>query len=429
MRSPTRGRQVAALLVLSFTAASAQADAWTALLRPGRVAPSAPASLVIDTFQHDTPFVKQSTAGSAGPDLSEVLLGTRSWRASTDGDGVQVNVRADGLAPLDLSDAFVRLRLKVAELARLHRLYLYLSHDGFETYDTYLVLRGDHAGAEAYADDGEWVTVTTALGTPLNGAPVVDLTRVTGVQLSLVDDGEGPATVWFASLEAVQRPARGVVTVMFDDARSGVFELAVPLAQRFGVRASVAAIAELVGVEGFMTLEELQLLERFAGWEVVAHHLTPLPGGGFDKLDRAALTAELQGIKRWMLEHGFVRGADVIAYPYGGFDAASIEEVRRYFGAGRTILQSLGLETYPPADPYRVRALSVTDTTTTEALRVAIDRAARERSWLVLVFHQFSNAAAQHDTEYSGVDFARVMAHLAAADVEVLTFSEAALGR
>ena len=114
---------------------------------------------------------------------------------------------------------------------------------------------------------------------------------------------------------------------------------------------------------------------------------------------------------------------------YGGFDAASIEEVRRYFGAGRTILQSLGLETYPPADPYRVRALSVTDTTTTEALRVAIDRAARERSWLVLVFHQFSNAAAQHDTEYSGVDFARVMAHLAAADVEVLTFSEATLGR
>lgn len=426
------GAPAAALLLIACLAlgsiARAQADD-ALLLRPTRPAPGAPAAFVIDTFQHDTAFVKQSTAGSAEPDLEEVLLGTRSWRVTTGGDGVQVNLRADGLDPLDLSDAFLRLDLKVERLGSLRWLYLYLSDDGFETYDTYLMLRGDYPGAEAYADDGSWTTITSALGTPLNGDPTVDLTRVTGIQLSVVDAGSEPATVWLAGLEAVDRPERGVVTVMFDDARSGVFELAVPLAQRFGVRASVAVIADLVGAPGFMTLEQLRLVERFGGWEVVAHHTSELATGGFDVLSAEELTAELVGIKRWMILNGFQRGADVIAYPYGGFHDAALEEVRRYFGAGRTILRSLGLETFPPADPYRIRAFSVTDRDTTDTIKAAIDRAARERSWLVLVFHQFSNAQAAYDTEYSGIDFAVVMAHLVAADVEVLTFSEAALGR
>ncbi len=427
------------LLLLTLAAqASAQgkvpigapASAWSAAqLHPLRVAPSTQVAFVIDTFQHDTPFVKQSVAGSAEPDLSEVLLGTRSWRATTDGDGAQVNIRAEGLRPLDLSDVFLRLHLKVDTLAALQHIYLYLSDDGFETHDTYVLLRGNAPGDEHYADDGEWFTVTTVLGTPLAGESVVDLRQVNGIQLSLVDDGTAPVSLWLAGLEAVQRPERGVVTVMFDDARSGVFELGVPLAQRFGVRGSVAVIADLVGDPGFMTLEELTLLERFAGWEMVAHHVTPLEDGGFDVLEPHQLMAELQGIKAWMLEHGFVRGADVIAYPYGGFDTTTLGEVRRYFGAGRTIVRSLGHETYPPADPFRIRALSITDRDTPDRLRAAIDRAARERSWLILVFHQVTSTEPENEAQYRANDFALVMSHLSKADVDVLTFSEAALGR
>lgn len=398
-------------------------------LRPTLEARGAPSAFVIDTFQYDTPFLKQTTPGTAEPDLSQVLLGTRSLRVSTDGDGQQVNLRANGVGPYDLSDAYLRLRLKVQNLEHLRGLYLYLSDDGFGTYDSYLMLPGGPEGAERFLDDGGWGTITVALGTPQGGPQSVDLTRVTDLQLSLVDDGQVPVTAWFAGLDAVARPERGVVTVMFDDARSGVYELALPQAQRYGIRASVAVISDLVGVPGFMTLEQLHLLERFGDWEMVAHHVTDLPEGGFDVIGQEALRFELEGIKRWLISHGFRRGADAIAYPYGGFHDDSLELVRAYFAAGRTILQGAGLETLPPADPYKVRARSVIDTDTTESLRAAIDRAESEKSWLVLVFHQFSNSQAQYDTEFSGIDFALVMAHLAAADVDVLTFSEAALGR
>ena len=398
-----------------------------AALRPPVEAIAAAPAIVIDTFQHDTSFYKQSTSGWAEPDLNEVLLGTRSLRVGTDGNGAQVNLRAPELEPLDLRDTFLRLRLKVAGLEHLERLYLYLSHDGFETHDVYSLLSHSTAPAERLLEDGEWGTLTLHLGTPL-APPTVDLSRVTDIQLSLVDDGAAPVSVWLAGLDALTRPERGVVTVMFDDARSGVYELALPQAQRHGVRASVAVIRDLVDVESFMTLEQLHLIERFADWEVVAHHVTPLDYG-FDSLSEEALRAELEGVKSWMLSHGFRRGADVIAYPHGLIDQEAIEQVRGYYAAGRTIVRGAGLETLPPADPYRLRALSVESTDTVAVLNAAIDRAESERGWLILVFHQLTSLEPEFAPQYSGLDFAQVMAHLAAANVDVLTFTEAVLGR
>lgn len=421
---------LAVLLLANVASASGGATGTQPLaLAPLSNARSARAAFVIDPFQHDTPFRQQTAAGSVAPDLDEVLLGTRSLRVRTDGDGVQVNVRAEGVGPFDLATHFPRLHLKVDGVPHLRSVLLYVSDDGFATFDAYLLAEGGAPGAALYLDDGRWATLSTALGRPLSGEARVDLARVTDLQLSVVDDGAAPVTVWFGGLDAVERPERGVVTLVFDDARSGVHEYALPVMQRHGLVASVAVISELVGTPGFLTLEQLRTMERFAGWEMVAHHVTPLPGGGFDTLGEAELRAELEGVKRWLLEGGFRRGVDVVAYPYGGFDAATVEVVRDYFAAGRTILRDAGLETLPPADPYRIRALSVTPHDAPEALQAAIDTAARDRAWLILVFHQFTATEPEYDTEYPATDFALVMAHLAAADVDVLTLSEAVLER
>jgi hypothetical protein len=55
----------------------------------------------------------------------------------------------------------------------------------------------------------------------------------------------------------------------------------------------------------------------------------------------------------------------------------------------------------------------------------AIDRAAREHAWLVLVFHRVVDGAPDGDTGYRARDLAAVLAHLATADVDVLTLPEA----
>jgi len=398
-------------------------------LRPNAVARVAGPGTPIDTFQYDTPFVKQTTAGVAAADLEEVLVGTRSLRVDTDGDALQVNVRATNLNPIDLSGSFLTLTLKLSGLEHLSYLSLYLSADGFETYDSFPVLTGVADPAFSYGHDGEWFTITVGLGTTATGGrPTIDLAAVTDMQLSLADDGTGPVTAWFDYLGALDLPARGKVSLVFDDARDGAFAFALPLAQRLGIRASIAAIVDLVGVDTFMTVDQLLTAERFAGWEVIAHQASLLEDGGLDTLTPEALTAELARVKTWLLENGFQRGVDLIAYPYGGYDAESLAQVRRYFAAGRTIVRDQGLETWPPADPYRIRAVSLGAADPPSAINALIDRAAAERAWLVLVFHQVYPRGSDVDTYYYMEDLASILAHLAAADVDVVLLSEALFG-
>jgi len=399
-------------------------------LRPVAVPVTLGPGNVIDAFQFDSAFAKQSTSGDAEPDLGDVLIGTRSLRVTTDGDGAQVNVRARNLGPLDLSGSFLKLDLKLYGVQHLDYLYVYLSTDGFETYDAFPVLTGGRDKADSYALNDDWFTITSNLGLTAGGAtPSIDLTRVTDIQLSLKDLGDGPVTAWFDALAAVPRPPRGKVSLVFDDARDGAFLFALPLARALGLKASIAAIVDLIGQPTFMTLEELRIAERFGGWEVIAHHKSPLESGGFDTLSDEELVSELVGVKSWLLEHGFRRGADVIAYPYGSFDEASLARVQEYFAAGRTIIRSQGLETWPPADPYRLRALSVSILDTPAIINAAIDRAAREHSWLVLVFHEIVPQVSDIDTWYFSQDLASVFAHLAAADVDVVLLSDAVFGR
>ena len=395
--------------------------------QPVTAVPYAPAIAVIDLFGPDTAFWHQSSSGRSTLDEHETVRGRASLRIDTDGDGVQVNVRAVDLPPVDLRNAHLRVVLRSDQPDALEDLLIYLSSDGFASYDTYRVLGGDDDTA-AYAGAGDWITTTVTLGTPLAsvGAAVVDLGRVTGVQFSVLDAGAGPVTVWLDALEAVARPARGVVSIVFDDARDGAYRLARPLLDRHGFRANVAVVVDLVGTPGFMSLDELRTVERYAGWDVIAHHASALPDEvGFDGLADAEVAAELERVRAWLVAHGFRRGADHLAFPHGGFDPRVIELARRHFASARTIVAGLGLETLPPADPYRIRAWSVTRDDPPEALMAAIDRAARDRAWLVLVFHQLVDSPAEAATTYAVADMARVVAHLAAADVDVLTLPEA----
>ena len=414
------------VLALALVLATASADGGVVPASSAAL-PYAPAVAVIDLFGSDTRFVHQSAVGRSSLVAEGTVRGEGSLRVTTDGDGQQVNVRATAVPPIDLRDAHLRLVLRVDRPERLEHAYVYLSSDGFANYEAYRLLGGAEDGL-AYVLPDEWIAVTVALGTPVArvGREGADLGRITDLQLSWVDRGGGPVTADVDVLEAIARPGRGVVSLVFDDARDGVYRLARPLLDRHGLRASVAAIVELVGTPGFMSLQELQALERFAGWDVVAHHTSALPDDvGFADLDDEAVLAELLGARAWLLAHGFRRGADHLVYPYGGFDARSIALVRGVFASGRTIVRGLGLETLPPADPYRIRALSVTERDAPEALIAAIDRAARERAWLVLVFHRVVEGAPDGDTAYRGQDLAAVVAHLAAADVDVLTLPEA----
>lgn len=425
LEAMTRSRRrfdgwLATLTIAALGAVAAQVP-------PPASVPYAPTVEVIDLFDGASTFEHQSAAGASVRDGDDFVRGDASLRVTTDGAAVQTNVRAVGLAPRDLREAHVRVVLKVDRVDLLDEVVLYLSSDGFASYETYRVARGPGAPDDTIARSGAWVSLTVPLGTPLAraGQGTVDLGRVTGWQVGVVDAGAGPVTVWLNGLETIARPPRGVVTLVFDDARDGVARYARPVLDRSGMRASVAVVADLVGAPGFMTLRELEAAARFSGWDVVAHQATALEGTtGFVGLDDATLAAELDAARGWLVAHGFAAGAAHLAYPYGAFDERVLEHVRVRFASGRTIVRGLGLETWPPADPYRIRAQSVADRDGLAELRAAVDRAARERSWLVLVFHQLVDGPPRGPTDFAAEDFAAFVAYLAGADVDVRPWSD-----
>jgi peptidoglycan/xylan/chitin deacetylase (PgdA/CDA1 family) len=405
--------------------ATAQAPSPVPLRPPAATVPFVPATFVLDGFDTGTRFAAQSASGNVALDPDERVRGDAALRLTTDGAAGQTNARAIGVGPFDLRDAHLRLHVRVDDPAQLEHVQVYLSSDGFAGHVAYRVLRGLDDG-RSVAGPGEWVAVGVVLGTPLASAGAgVDLGAVTDLQVSVSDVGAGPVQVWVDALEAIPRPPRGVVSLVFDDARDGVARLAAPLLERAGLRASVAVVADLIDQPGFMTFEALQRLERFAGWDVLAHHARSLDDAyGFEQLTDEAIVAELVGIQTWLQRHGFHRGADHLAYPSGGFDARVVAHVRAGFASGRTIVRGLGHDTWPPVDPYRIRALSVRADDAPEALAAEVARAARERSWLVLVFHQVTDGPAVGPTDYAAADLARVLEAVAAADVDVRTPSE-----
>ena len=141
-------------------------------------------------------------------------------------------------------------------------------------------------------------------------------------------------------------PGRGrTVIITFDDAYRSVLELAKPILDRHGMRASVYVPTDWAGREEpmtwpgvdqwpggpheheltCMTWDQLRGLEE-AGWEVGSHTRShpKLP----QVEDDAALADELEG-SRLVCEEELGRPCESIAYPYGAYDERVVEAAGR----------------------------------------------------------------------------------------------------
>jgi peptidoglycan/xylan/chitin deacetylase (PgdA/CDA1 family) len=355
------------------------------------------------------------------------LRGVGAHQRGSDAGGAWLRFEAEGpgataavgtpaplAAPLDLRGRFVALRARVEHAERLAGAELVLaSRDGAFVLPV-----------PVFADEtmnllrsGEWIWLTLGLGSARReGSP--DRSAIAGVEWRLAERaGPGPRLgAQVGALEARPAPAEGVVSLTFDDGYDEHFAAAAPLLAEHGFRATAYAMPEQVGEQGYMTLEQLHALRRNFGWDVAAHHFTPLVE--FAGAERARVLDALQG---YLGANGFGAGARHLAYPLGKYDAGLLALVRSRFATAR--LAAGGAETLPPADPHRLRAWNVLDSTAPEAIAEAARRAHREGEWLILMFH-FLVERPQRETEYAVAELRRALAGIAASGASVKTVSE-----
>ncbi len=340
-----------------------------------------------------------------------------AWlRFETAGPGATAAVGTPGPlpAPLDLRGRFVRLRVRVDDAARLAGADLVLvSREG--AFAIPVMVFAD--GPMNLLQSGQWLELTFGLGSARReGRP--DRSAIERVEWRLAESvGAGPRVTGFVGgLEARPLPDEGVVSLTFDDGYDEHWSVAAPILAEYGLRGTAYVMPDQVGEQGYMTREQLHALRRSFGWDVAAHHFTPLT-----EFPPEELPEVLDGVQRWLARSGFGAGGRHLAYPLGKHDPAVLALVRPRFSTAR--LASGGVETLPPADPHRLRAMNVLDSTPPEALIEAARRAREEREWLILMFH-FLVDAPRHETEYAIASLRRAIAGIAASGVAVRPVSE-----
>jgi len=118
-------------------------------------------------------------------------------------------------------------------------------------------------------------------------------------------------------------PPRPVV-ITFDDGYAGNYTEALPILERYGIRATVFLIAGQVGEPGYLSWGEVEDMFR-RGIEIGSHtmHHLPLPG-----LSPGELQEEISASKALIEKNTTVPVVTLFAYPFGAYSPAAFSALR-----------------------------------------------------------------------------------------------------
>lgn len=335
-------------------------------------------------------------------------------RVITDGEGggtFLANIRP--YRPfIDASGKFVKVWVKVDELARLGGMEFRLSSDRFAS--SYYAF-----GFSMYDDtdfnivrDGVWTTLTFSFGSArVEGEP--NRSKINSVGWYVADKGnEAPLTAYWGGLSLVDEPSEGVLSFTFDDGYDEHL-LAAQLMAEHGFAGTAYIIPSAIGQEGYLTPHQLVDLQERYRWDVASHHETP-----FTELRPDELESTILGVQRYLVQNQFAKGAAHLAYPLGKQNTFLVRPlVRKHFATARVAVA--GPETLPPADPHLLRVLNVTDQTTPEQVGAAARRARENKEWLILMLHYLVDKP-ENTLEYSIDDFKKMLVEVERSGVRVL---------
>jgi hypothetical protein len=367
--------------------------------------------------QHGFSMVTPGAANLA--DTSDHVLGTQSVSFDTDGFGTQAIMQRGGMTPMNFTDQFLKIWVKVDNVAHLASLDVYLGSGPSNVYK----FRLRSSQGQQWMTNGDWVAFTVSFSPEnygISGSP--NRAAITDIQIRASDDATGsPVRVHLNGLAMVPEPVdrfpNGVLTFSFDDnwaSQMGPYSLL----EEKGFAGTAYVIVDMVGHNDRLTLSDLQSLQT-AGWDVAAHSYTDLHHyARFTTLPYEVVEDDMVDSRNYLIKNGF-KAYDQCAYPGGDFTGGAdvLGLAGKYFASCRTVF-SKQTETYPPPDARKLRVLLVTGPTSLVTVEQAVDDARANREWLILVFHKFAPTAADNST-WAEADFTALVEHVAASGIAV----------
>lgn len=314
---------------------------------------------------------------------------------------------------IDASGKFVKVQIKVDDVAKLSGMEFRLSSDRF-TSNYYAF------SFPLYEDpdfnmlrDGVWTTFTFSFGNAkVEGEP--DRSRLDGIGWYVADKGgDAPLTAWWGGLSLIDEPSEGVVSITFDDGYDEHL-LAAELMAKHGFRGTAYVIPGAIGQNGYLNHHQLVDMQERYHWDVAAHHETP-----FTEMAPDELESTIMGVQRFLVENEFSTGAGHLAYPLGKQNTSSVRPlVRKHFATAR--IAARGPETLPPANAHLLRVVNVLGSTTPEEIGALAKRARENKEWLILMLHYLVEGKPANDLEYNIESFKQLLVEIEKSKVRVL---------
>jgi peptidoglycan/xylan/chitin deacetylase (PgdA/CDA1 family) len=367
----------------------------------------------------------KGAAGTLQTITDDVIRSTAAILLTSDGIGSAVVARKLSISPtIDFTGRQVVLYVKTTNYANMTEGLLYLSSDNlsanFFVFDWAAATSGQ---TYKYVTEGDWVRITLNFGMATRtGSP--DRSAINSIQLRIKDNASGTTSVKWNGIATIPEPQRGVVSLTFDDSYSSQNSTAAAIMDQFGFRGTAYTIPNNIGLSStYLSTTTLRNLRDAHGWEIALHDETD-----YTTYSTTTLKDVIAAAKTYMVSEGFTTGLDGIAYPNGAFNGNMIRIARQYFNYGRTIITGPSattpyFETIPPAEPMKLRAIVVSSTTSNQTLYNYASRAATNKEWLILDFHNLTHAPSTSIDVDTGT-FTTFISTLAALNVDVLPVGE-----
>jgi len=210
----------------------------------------------------------------------------------------------------------------------------------------------------------------------------------------------------------------GAVSLRFDDGWQSQYDNAIPKMQASGFHGTFYIVTQQLsdnGFSGYMSKAEIQKLFSF-GEEIGAHTRTH---PDLTTLSASQQQTEIQGSRQDLLSWN-VGQILSFAYPYGAYNATSIQTVKNAgFTSGAATIDG---DVTPTSDPYQLEHHEIQNTTTLAQVQSWIDEAATKKLWLILTFHRVDQNCDQYCT--TPQEFGQIIDYLAQKNIPVVTVSQ-----
>jgi peptidoglycan/xylan/chitin deacetylase (PgdA/CDA1 family) len=157
------------------------------------------------------------------------------------------------------------------------------------------------------------------------------------------------------------------IILSFDDGYREHYDFVFPLLQRYEMTATFFIVSNWLGDGNFMTWEQLSQMAE-AGMSIEAHTMSH---PDLRNQDEDFLRDEILGNVELIESHLGIRPR-FFAYPYGGYDAATLAFLAGTDILGAVSIQSGSLQRLDKI--YELRRLMVTNETDVEGLRILLSR-------------------------------------------------------